>query len=276
LFVNLFVLGLLKVFNIKTKFNQNHLITMDELKSIISDSGQFLPSKNKSIFLNLIDLEKVTIEDIMMPYTHVESINLSQNLDEILNKILNFHHDRILIKYENNESIFGILETQKLFKYLLKNKKHDLNIETIKSLSDEPYFIPNGTTLYKQIQHFQDNQEKLGLIVNEHGEFLGLITLEDILEEIVGEFNIELPSKLSNVTFDEDGWIVDGTITLRELNKKLKLNLPVNGPKTLNGLIIEFFEEIPEPNTSFKIHNKTFEVLSSQDKTVKTVKIYNN
>ncbi len=275
-FVNLFVLGLLKVFNIKTKFNQNHLITMDELKSIISDSGQFLPSKNKSIFLNLIDLEKVTIEDIMLPYTHVESINLGQNLDEILNKISNFHHNRILIRHENNESIFGVLETQKLFKYLLKNKKEDLNIETIKNLSDEPYFIPNGTTLYKQIQHFQDNQEKLGLIVNEHGEFLGLITLEDILEEIVGEFNIELPSKLSNVTFDGDGWIVDGAITLRELNKKLKLNLPVNGPKTLNGLIVEFFEEIPEPNTSFKIHTKTFEVLSSQDKTVKTVKIYNN
>lgn len=275
-FVNLFVLGLLKIFNIKTKFNQNNLITMDELKSIISDSSQFLPSKNKSIFLNLIDLEKVTIEDIMLPYTHVESINLSQNIEEILNKISNFHHDRILIKQKNNESIFGVLETQKLFKYLLKNKKDNLNIDNIKKLADKPYFIPNGTTLYKQIQYFQDNQEKLGLIVNEHGEFLGLVTLEDILEEIIGEFNVELPSKLSNITFDNDGWIVDGSITLRELNKKLRLSLPLNGPKTLNGLIIEFFEEIPEPNTSFKIHNKTFEVLGSQDKEVKTVKIYNN
>ena len=139
---------------------------------------------------------------------------------------------------------------------------------------DAPYFIPSGTSLYKQIQYFQDNQEKIGLIVNEHGEFVGLVTLEDILEEIVGEFNVELPSKLSKITLDDNGWIIDGSITIRELNKKLKLNLPTNGPKTLNGLILEFFEEIPEPNTSFKMNKLTMEILSTQDKIVKTIKIF--
>jgi len=273
-FVNLFVLGLLKLLNIKTVFNQKHLITMDELKSIVTDSGHFLPNKNKAIFLNLIDLEKVTIEDIMLPHTSVESINLNQSIDEILEKISNFHHNRIILKNIDNESISGVVEIQKIFKFLLKNSKEKFTIEDLKSLKDEPYFIPSGTTLYKQIQQFQDNQEKLGLIVNEHGDFLGLITLEDILEEIIGEFNIELPSKLSKVTFDQDGWIVDGGITIRELNKKLKLNLPTSGPKTLNGLVLEFFEEIPEPNTSFKFHGTAFEIINSQDKTVKTVKIF--
>ena len=273
-FVNLFVLGLLKILNIKTVFNEKHLITMDELKSIVSDSGHFLPNKNKAIFLNLIDLEKVTIEDIMLPHTSVESINLNQSIDEILEKISNFHHNRIILKNIDNESISGVVEIQKIFKFLLKNSKDKFTIEDLKSLSDNPYFIPSGTTLYKQIQQFQDNQEKLGLIVNEHGDFLGLISLEDILEEIIGEFNIELPSKLSKVTFDKDGWIVDGGITIRELNKKLKLNLPTSGPKTLNGLVLEFFEEIPEPNTSFKFHGTAFEIINSQDKTVKTVKIF--
>lgn len=273
-FVNIFVLSILKIFNIKINFTQNNLITMDELKSIISESGQFIPNKNKSIFLNLIDLEKITVEDIMMPHTNIESINLNQPIDEILIKISNYHHHRILFKKEDNESIQGILEIQKLFKILLKSDKKNITKEQIINLLDKPYFIPSGTSLYKQIQYFQDNQEKIGLIVNEHGEFIGLVALEDILEEIVGEFNVELPSKLSKISLDDNGWIIDGSITIRELNKKLKLNLPTNGPKTLNGLILEFFEEIPDPNTSFKINKLTMEILSAQDKVVKTIKIF--
>ena len=273
-FVNIFVLSILKIFNIKINFTQNNLITMDELKSIISESGQFIPNKNKSIFLNLIDLEKITVEDIMMPHTNIESINLNQPIEEILIKISNYHHHRILFKKEDNESIQGILEIQKLFKTLLKSDKESITKDQILRLLDKPYFIPSGTSLYKQIQYFQDNQEKIGIIVNEHGEFIGLVTLEDILEEIVGEFNVELPSKLSKISLDNKGWIIDGSITIRELNKKLKLNLPTNGPKTLNGLILEFFEEIPDPNTSFKINKLTMEILSTQDKVVKTIKIF--
>ena len=271
-FVNIFVLSILKIFNIKINFTQNHLITMDELKSIISESGQFIPNKN--IFLNLIDLEKITVEDIMMPHTNIESLNVSQSVEDMLNKVSSSHNQSILFKKEDNESIEGVLEINKLLKLLIKSKDGTIAKQQIMDIIDEPYFIPAGTSLYKQIQYFQDNQEKIGLIVNEHGEFIGLVTLEDILEEIVGEFNVELPSKLSKITFDNDGWIVDGSITLRTLNKKMKLSLPTSGPKTLNGLIIEFFEEIPEPNTSFKLHGKTMEIISAQDKTVKTIKIY--
>ena len=274
IFVNVFVLGILKIFNIKINFTQNNLITMDELKSIISDSGQFIPNKNKSLLLNLIDLEKVTIDEIMMPHTNIESINLGQSIEDILEKIENFHHNRILVRKKDNEEIHGVLDINKLFKLYIKENMQDLDQDELVALIDPPYFIPSGTTIYKQMQKFQDNQEKIGLIVNEHGEFIGLVTLEDILEEVIGEFNIELPSKSSKIIFDENGWIVDGGISIRELNKKLTLNLPTKGPKTLNGLILKFFEDIPEPNTSFKIGNITFEIINAQDKNVKNVKIY--
>jgi Mg2+/Co2+ transporter CorB len=274
LFINIFVLGILKIFNIKINFTQNNLITMGELKSIISDSGKFIPNKNKSLLLNLIDLEKVTIDEIMMPHTSIESINLGQPIEDILEKIENFHHNRILVKKKDNEGIHGVLDINKLFKLYIKENMQEIRQDELVALIDSPYFIPSGTTIYKQMQKFQDNQEKIGLIVNEHGEFIGLVTLEDILEEIIGEFNIELPSKSSKIIFDENGWIVDGGISIRELNKKLTLNLPIQGPKTLNGLILKFFEDIPEPNTSFKISGITFQIINAQDKNVKNVKIY--
>jgi len=274
LFVNIFVLGILKIFNIKINFTQNNLITMDELKSIISDSGKFIPNKNKSLLLNLIDLEKVTIDEIMMPHTNIESINLGQSIGDILNKIENFHHNTILVKKKDNDEIHGVLDINKLFKLYIKENMQALDRDELIALIDPPYFIPSGTTIYKQMQKFQDNQEKIGLIVNEHGEFIGLVTLEDILEEVIGEFNIELPSKSPKIIFDDNGWIVDGGISIRELNKKLTLNLPTQGPKTLNGLILNFFEDIPEPNTSFKISNITFQIINAQDKNVKNVKIF--
>jgi Mg2+/Co2+ transporter CorB len=273
-FINIFVLGILKIFNIKANFSDSDLITMDELKSIIRESGKFIPLKNKSIFLNLIDLEKITIDDIMMPHTNIESINLNQSAEEILEKITNFHRNRILVKKKENDEIFGILEVNKVFKFIIKDGLDALTTETLVMLIDEPYFIPSGTTIYKQMQLFQDNQEKIGLIVNEYGEFIGLVTLEDILEEVIGEFNIELPTKQTKIIFDKNGWIVDGGISIRELNKKLNLSLSTDGPKTLNGIILEFFEDIPEPNTSFKMNNITFEIINAQEKIVKNVKIY--
>ena len=234
LFLNFFVLGFLKLVNIKTNFNQKDLINMDELKSIISESGTFIPQKNKSIFLNLIDLNKVTIDEVMMPHTNVESVYLKQPIDEILEKVINSNYRQMVVK--DNDEIIGVIDSKKLLKLVVKEQNNEITHESLKELIEPPYFIPSGTTIYKQIQYFQDNQEKKGFIVNEYGDFLGLVSLEDLLEEIIGEFNKDIPSKLSKIISEDDGWIVDGAISIRDLNKKLNLKLPTSGPITLSGL----------------------------------------
>ncbi|MDA9226757.1 CNNM domain-containing protein [Methylophilaceae bacterium] len=272
LFLNFFVLGFLKLVNIKTNFNQKDLINMDELKSIISESGTFIPQKNKSIFLNLIDLNKVTIDEVMMPHTNVESIYLKQPIDEILEKVINSNYRQMVVK--DNDEIIGVIDSKKILKLLVKEQNNEITHESLRELIEPPYFIPSGTTIYKQIQYFQDNQEKKGFIVNEYGDFLGLVSLEDLLEEIIGEFNKDIPSKLSKIISEDDGFIVDGAISIRDLNKKLNLKLPTSGPITLSGLIIEFLENIPETNTSFKMHETKFEIINIYEQTIKKIKIY--
>jgi Mg2+/Co2+ transporter CorB len=272
LFLNFFVLGFLKLVNIKTNFNQKDLINMDELKSIISESGTFIPQKNKSIFLNLIDLNKVTIDEVMMPHTNVESVYLKQPIDEILEKVINSNYRQMVVKA--NDEIIGVIDSKKLLKLVVKEQNGEITHESLKELIEPPYFIPSGTTIYKQIQYFQDNQEKKGFIVNEFGDFLGLVSLEDLLEEIIGEFNKDIPSKLSKIVSEDDGWIVDGAISIRDLNKKLNLKLPTSGPITLSGQIIEFLENIPETNTSFKMHKTKFEIINIYEQTIKKIKIY--
>jgi Mg2+/Co2+ transporter CorB len=272
LFLNFFVLGFLKLVNIKTNFNQKDLINMDELKSIISESGTFIPQKNKSIFLNLIDLNKVTIDEVMMPHTNVESVYLKQSMDEILEKVINSNYRQMVVK--DNDEIIGVIDSKKLLKLLVKEQNNEITHKSLRELIEPPYFIPSGTTIYKQIQYFQDNQEKKGFIVNEYGDFIGLVSLEDLLEEIIGEFNKDIPSKLSKIISEDDGWIVDGAISIRDLNKKLNLKLRTSGPITLSGLIIEFLESIPETNTSFKMHETKFEIINIYEQTIKKIKIY--
>ena len=272
LFLNFFVLGFLKLVNIKTNFNQNDLINMDELKSIISESGTFIPQKNKSIFLNLIDLNKVTIDEVMMPHTSVEAVHLKQSIDEILEKVINSNYRQMVVK--DSDEILGVIDSKKILNLFIKEEKDEITHKKLMELIEPPYFIPSGTTIYKQIQYFQDNQEKKGFIVNEHGDFLGLVSLEDLLEEIIGEFNTDIPSKLSKIITEDDGWIIDGGISIRDLNKKLNLKLPTDGPITISGLIIEFLENIPDTNTSFKMHKTRFEIINIYEQTIKKVKIY--
>ncbi len=276
-FVNLFVEGLLKILGVNVNFNEtSQSLTMDELRSIVTDAGNFLPKKHRTILLNLFELEKISVDDVMTAHTLVEAIDFDAPLEDILQQIANSQHTRLPVRQGEHEEIIGILHLRKVMSQLRAHREsNDLNKETLREVITEPYFIPSGTPLYTQIQQFQEHQQRVALVVDEYGEFKGLVTLEDILEEMIGDFTTQSPSRTGSYRQDEDGgWLVDGSSMLRDLNKKLDLQLPLDGPRTLNGLILEHFEDIPESNTSFKMGDHVLEIIQTQDRIVKSVKIF--
>jgi Mg2+/Co2+ transporter CorB len=275
--VNLLVSAFLRLFSIKPNFEEaTQAVSLEELKSIVIDAGQYIPKKNRTILLNLFELEKITVDDVMTAHTMVEFVNFDAPMDEILLQISNSHHTRLPVREGDTEEIIGIMHLRKIMN-LLRLHQHDQSIskESLREVMSDPYFVPSGTPLYTQMQQFQENKERIGLVVDEYGEFKGLITLEDILEEVIGEFTTQSPSRVGSYRQEEDGsWLVDGTSSLRDLNRKLNLDLPLDGPRTLNGLVLEHFEDIPEPGTSFRIGEHTIEVVQTQDRIVKSVKIF--
>jgi Mg2+/Co2+ transporter CorB len=276
-FINLFVEGLLKLFRVNINFSENtQSLTMDELRSIVTDAGHFMPKKHRTILLNLFDLEKISVDDVMTAHTQVEVIDFDAPIDDILQRISNSHHTRLPAREGDNEEIFGIIHVRKVINQLRSYQQDaEISKEALRDIISEPYFVPSGTPLYTQIQQFQEHQERIALVVDEYGEFKGLVTLEDILEEVIGDFTTQSPSRVGSYRKESDGsWLVDGSSALRDLNKKLNLNFPLDGPRTLNGLILEHFEDIPEPSTSFRINNHTIEIMQTQDRIVKSVKIF--
>jgi Mg2+/Co2+ transporter CorB len=278
-FVNLFVKGLLKLFKINVNFNESaNALTMDELRSIVTDAGNFLPKKHRTILLNLFELEKITVDDVMTAHTQVDVIDFERPIEDIMQRISTSMHTRLLVQEGDHEEIIGIIHIRKVINQLRSYSYQNgdgFEKEDLRDILDAPYFIPSGTPLYTQIQQFQEQQERIGIVVDEYGEFKGVVTLEDILEEMIGDFTTQPPGRIGSYKQESDGsWLVDGSAMLRDLNKKLTLSLPLDGPRTLNGLIIEHFEDIPEPNTSFKIGEHRLEIVHTQDRIVKSVKIF--
>ncbi len=276
-FVNLFVGALLRILHVRVNFEQaTQSLTMDELRSIVTDAGHFMPKKHRTILLNLFELEKITVDDVMTAHTMVETINFDEPIEDILLHIANSHHTRLPVREGEHEEIVGILHVRKVISQFRNHHNgNNLDKDALHEVMSEPYFIPSGTPLITQIQQFQENQQRVALVVDEYGEFKGLVTLEDILEEVIGDFTTQSPSHFGSYRKEIDGsWLVDGSSLLRDLNKKLNLTLPLDGPRTLNGLILEHFEDIPEPNTSFKVGNHHLEILQTQDRIVKSVKIF--
>ena len=272
-FVNLFVAGLLRIFGIKINFAEtSHSISMEELRSIVLEAGSFIPKKHRAILLNLFELEKITVDDVMTAHTQIEAVNFDDPLETILQHLSSSHHTRLPVRQGPAEEIIGVIHIRKVLNQL---RNGELDLEALQAVVTEPYFIPSGTPLYTQMQQFQENQQRIGLVVDEYGELKGLITLEDILEEVIGDFTTQSPLHASSYRQEEDGsWLADGSSSLRNLNKKLGLSLPLDGPRTLNGLVLEHFEDIPDPGTSFKIGNHTLEIVQTQDRIVKSVRIY--
>ena len=272
-FINLLVSAFLRIFGIRPSFSEHgHAVSIEELRTIITEAGSYIPKKHRAILLNLFELETITVDDVMIAHTQVEVIDFDAPFEVIMQQISKSHHTRLPVRQGANEEIIGVIHIRKVINQL---RNGEIEMESLKEIIEAPYFIPSGTSLYAQMQHFQEQSARMALVVDEYGELKGLVTLEDILEEVIGDFTTQSPLRSGQYRLEASGsWLVDGSANLRELNKKLGLSLPVDGPRTLNGLILEHFEDIPEANTSLRIANITLEILQTQDKVVKSVRIY--
>ena len=275
-FVNLFVRALLKILRLKTGSGaRDQRLSPEELRSMVLEGGNFIPLKHKSILLNLFDLETVTVEDVMTPRAQIETLNLSLPIEEIKHQLVTCYHNKLLVHDGEINQILGILHVRKVMALLTQDA--ELTAEHFRELLTTPYFIPAETDLFTQLQYFQENHERLAVIVDEYGEVQGLVTLDDIIEEMVGEFTTSTPgaTRADQFNWDEDGeCLLEGSISLRDANKRLDLNLPIDGPKTLNGLLLEILQDIPEASVSLKVADCIMEIVQVQNQAIKMVKLH--
>ncbi len=272
-FVNLFVSALLALLHIKPPAGgEPQRLSAEELRSLVLEAGHYIPKKHRSILVNLFDLERITVEDVMTPRAQIEAVDLEAPLELIAEQLATSYHTRLLVFRNELGNIAGILHLRKVLALM---RDGDLERDKLAELLTEPYFIPASTPLFAQLQYFQENRQRFALVVDEYGELQGLVTLEDIIEEIIGEFTTSSPAVASIRAWDNnDSALVEGASPLRELNRKLGLALPLDGPKTLNGLILEHFQDIPEAGVSLKIAGVPMEIVQTQDRVVKTVRLF--
>lgn len=269
--INVFVSALLKLLRINTKDTKHSQMTRDELRSVLLES-HFIPHKHRNILLNFFNLEEIQVDDVMTPRARVEVLDLSRPIDEVIHQLETCYHNKLPVFDEDSDKIIGILAVRKALSLL---GDEELTHENFREILSPPYFIPSGTPVLQQLQYFQENQERIGLVVDEYGVVQGLVTIEDILEELIGEFTTSLPDLATKTKWLADNtYLADGTATLRDLNRLLGLDLPLDGPKTLNGLLLEYLEDIPDNDVSVRLEGVVMEITQVDDQIIKTVKIY--
>lgn len=273
-FVNIFVSAVLKLLRIKAGARaKEQRISPEELRSIVLEGGSFIPQKHKSILLNLFDLEKISVEDVMTPRAQVEALNLAAPIEDILSQLATCYHNKLPVFEGEINHIAGILHVRKAV--ALFKREEEITHEAIRELLSAPYYVPVETDVFTQLQYFQENHERLGIVVDEYGEVQGLVTLEDIIEEMIGEFTTSAPgSSAEGFGWDKDGaCLLEGSTTLRDINKRLGLQLPLDGPKTINGLLLEYLQDIPEAQVSLKIAGCVIEIVQVQNQAIRMVKL---
>ncbi len=272
-FVNLFVSALLLATGLKpASGEQNQRLTMEELRHLVLESSQIIPKKHQSILMNLFDLESITVEDVMTPRARIESIDIEAPIETIAEQLATSYHTRLPVYRREPGTVIGVLHLRRVL-HLIQNQ--ELDRESLEALLAKAYFVPAGTPVFEQLQYFQEAKQRIALVVDEYGELQGLVTLEDIIEEFIGEFTTTSPSRPGIFAWGADGSIlVEGSTSLREINRKLALTLPLDGPKTLNGLILEHLQDIPESGLSVKIANVAMEIVHTQDRVIKSVRLF--
>jgi Mg2+/Co2+ transporter CorB len=264
--------GVLYLFGVREGDANAHSLTREELRTVVFEATARISPKYRSMLISILDLEKVTVDDVMVPHNEIIGIDLDDSNEEIVAVIEKSEHTRLPVYRDNIDNVVGLLHLRRLAN-MVHLQEFDKRI--IESLLTEPYYVPEGTPLSTQLVQFQKFRQRIALVVDEYGDIQGIVTLEDILEEIVGEFTTDPANDDTDIVQEsQDTFLVDGTTNIREMNRTMDWTLPTDGPKTLNGLIVEFLETIPEPGTLLKIEGYPIEIVETNDNRVMTARIH--
>ena len=271
LLVNLIANGLLRLLGVSPEEAAAHSLSSEELRSVVSEAGAMIPQRHQSMLISILDLENATVEDMMVPRNEIIGVDLSESEDMIREQCVGSEHTRLPLYHGSIDDLRGIIH----LRHALKLANADqLSGENLLRLAREPYFIPEGTALNHQLLNFQNQKRRIGFVVDEYGDIQGLVTLADILEEIVGEFTSDPATRIKNVYMDADGsYLVNGTVTIRSLNRTLGWKLPSGEAKTINGLILEKLEAIPRPGQRLELRGYSIEITEIRSNAVKTARI---
>ena len=262
--------GVLWLFGVRGGDTELQSLTREELRTVVFEAGARISTRYRSMLLSILDLEKVTVDDVMVPHNEIIGIDLNDEDLEIEKIISESEHTRLPVFRDDIDKVVGILHLRRLANLA----KTEMTKATLETLLSEPYFVPEGTPLSVQLIQFQRRRERIALVVDEYGDIQGIVTLEDILEEIVGEFTTDpAGDELDVISEGTDSFLVDATANIRELNRSQEWELPTEGPKTLNGLIVELLENIPKPGTTLEVSGYPIEIVATNDNRIRTVRV---
>ncbi|CZF78580.1 HlyC/CorC family transporter [Grimontia marina] len=264
--------GFLRLMGLTTTHDGKDHLSSEELRTVVNEAGGLIPRRHQNMLLSILELEEITVDDIMVPRNEITGINVNDDWKAIMRQLTHAPHGRMVLYRDNIDEVVGMLRVREAYRMMVEN---EFNKENLLRAADEVYYIPEGTPLNVQMLKFQRNKQRIGMIVDEYGDIIGLVTLEDILEEIVGEFTTSLsPSLAEEITALPDGsFMIDGTANIRDLNKSLNWDLPTDGPRTLNGLILEHLEDIPSSQLSIEVEGHQMEIVEVAENMIKQVKI---
>ncbi|MCO4812339.1 MAG: HlyC/CorC family transporter [Gammaproteobacteria bacterium] len=267
---NLCANGVLFLFGVRASHTELQALTREELRTVVHEAGSRISSRYRTMLISILDLEKVTVDDVMVPHNEIIGIDLDNEDDEVEKIVSNSEHTRLPVYRDNIDKVIGILHLRKLANLA----RQDMTKATLQRLLTEPYFVPEGTPLSTQLIQFQRRRERIAMVVDEYGDIQGIVTLEDILEEIVGEFTTDPADDGDDVVSEgSNTFLVDATANIRELNRSQNWDLPTDGPKTLNGLIVELLETIPKPGTCLNINGYPIEIVETDENRVRSVRV---
>jgi len=269
--VNIIANTLLKLVGVHPEKTQSAGVSVEELRSVVMEANQLVPQKHQDMLLGLLNLEHATVDDIMVPRNEITAVDLNESWDDIIDDLTTCQRTRLPVYRDDINNTLGIIHLRRVINLLSRNELTKENFET---QIREAYFIPEGTSLYQQLINFQKNKRRTALAVDEYGDIQGLVTLEDILEEVVGEFTTDSPINNNNIIAQDDGsYLISANTHIREINRSLDITLPTDGPKTLNGLILEHLQSIPTTGTSLLIANHPVEVIKTLNNAVQMARL---